>query len=232
MKFTGERFQLGGSSNRTKADAIVKYLFASFFTRGKVVLDIASGSGFGTFFLAQESAKAIGVDISQEAVGYAKDSFCRSNLVYEYGDAANYVYPEKYFDVIVSFQTIEHLNEPNIFLESLGKALKDDGMIVLGTPNKKIVSPFTKEPIGEFHKFEFYKKDLEKMFEDKFQAKWYGQRCTFKPLAWWLLRRSIRFLEIILNYNFGFYGVKESYQIKPLKFWHEPKDFIIILTKK
>lgn len=233
MKFTGERFLLGGSSNRTKADAVVKYLFASFFTREKKVLDIACGSGFGTFFLAQEAHEVEGVDVSSDAVEYAKNNFSRDNIKFQVGDALTYQYPNNYFDTIVSFQTIEHLDDPKKFLELLKNALKDDGSIILATPNKKIVSPFTKEPIGEFHKFEFYKKELNKIVEEAgLKAKWYGQRSTFKPLAWWLIRRSVRLLEILLKKNFGFYGVRESYQVVPLKFWHEPKDFMLILTKK
>lgn len=50
MKYTGQSFLFGNSSNRIKIDVIAKYLFASFFIKDKIVLDIACGSGFGTFF--------------------------------------------------------------------------------------------------------------------------------------------------------------------------------------
>ena len=233
MKFTGERFLLGGSSNRTKVDAIVKYIFASFFVKGKAVLDIACGSGFGTFLLAQEARGVSGVDVSAGAIEHAKNSFSRVNIKFEIGDALEYNYPQNYFDVVVSFQTIEHLINPQKFLVLLKNSLKDGGKIILATPNKKIVSPFTKEPIGEFHKFEFYKDDLQTMFNKAgLNAEWYGQRSTFKPLAWWAVRRAIRVVEVLLKKRFGFYGGRESYEIVPLKFWHEPKDFVIILTKK
>jgi len=232
MKFTGERFLFRGSSNRTKADTIVKYLFASFFVGDKIVLDIASGIGFGSFFLAQEAKKVLGVDISSKSVEYARENFLRDNIKFETGNALTYNYPKNYFDVIVSFQTIEHLDDPEKFLDLLSSSLKEGGTIILATPNKKVVSPFTKEPIGKFHKFEFYKKDLKKMFKNRFEAKWYGQRCVSKILTNYFVRWSIRVLEILLKKEFGFYGVRESYQIVPLKFWYEAKDFVIILTKK
>jgi len=233
MKFTGERFLLGGSSNRTKVDAIVKYIFASFFVQDKTVLDIACGSGFGTFLLAQEAREVTGVDVSPEAVEHAENNFSRNNIKFDAGDALEYNYPQNYFDVVVSFQTIEHLVDPQKFLDLLKSSLKDDGLIILATPDKKIVSPFTEEPIGEFHKFEFYKKELQAMFDKiGLNAKWYGQRATFKPLTWWVVRRAIRVVEVLLNKKFGFYGGRESYEIVPLKFWHEPKDFVVVLTKK
>jgi len=232
MKFTGERFLFGGSSNRTKIDSLVKYIFASFFTRNKRILDIACGSGFGSFMLAQEASQVTGVDISAESINYAQGCFVAPNLKYRVGDAVSVQLPLKYFDCIVSFQTIEHLDSPGDFLDNLSQVLKDDGLIVLATPNKKIVSPFTTEPIGKFHKFEFYKRDLDKMFTHKFNAKWFGQRSTFKPFANYFVRRGLRVFEIMFNKKFGFYGARESYEIVPLTFWREPKDFIILLTKK
>lgn len=163
---------------------------------------------------------------------YAQENFSRDNIEFKVADALTWNYPENYFEVIVSFLTIEQLSKPQEFLNLLHSSLKDDGIIILATPNKKIVSPFTKEPIGKFNKFEFYKKDLEKMFKDKFEAKWYGQRCTFKLYANYFVRRFISILEILLNKRFGFYGRRENYQVFPLRFWREPKNFVIILNKK
>lgn len=231
MISAGQRFLFGNTSNRVKADTIVGYLFASFFVKDKIILDIACGTGFGSFFLAQEAKEVIGVDISAESVEYAKKNFPRNNLTFEAADALRWNYPKNYFDLIVSFLTIEQLSQPQKFLDLLYNSLKDNGMIILATPNKKIVSPFRKEPIGKFHKFEFYKKDLERMFRNKFKAKWYGQRCAFKLLTNYFIRRSIRVLEVLLNKKFGFYGARESYQIVPLRFWREPKEFFVILTK-
>ncbi len=231
MKFTGERFLFGGSSNRTKIDALVKYIFASFFVRDKKVLDIACGSGFGSFMLAQEASEVLGLDLSPEAINHSNENYKKENLKFIIGDAENNELPKDYFDIIVSFETIEHLKNPEKFVEQLRQSVKKEGMIILATPNKKIVSPFNKEPIGKFHTFEFYKKDLEKMFKDKFATKWYGQRCTFKPLANFFIRRFIRLIEVLFNQKFGFYGGRESYQILPLTFWRESKDFVVLLKK-
>lgn len=219
-------------SNRVKADTISRYLFASDFIRDKLVLDAACGSGFGTFFLAQEAKEVWGIDQSSEAIAYAKKNYQRDNIKFYCGDLLNFNLPNNLFDVIVSFHTIEQTSNPKKILDNFFLALKNNGILIISTPNKKIVSPYHHQPIGKFHKFEFYKNELENILSEKFAIEWYGQRSTSKFIANYFVRRFIRFLELLLKRDLGFFGRRESFEVKPLKFWQEPKDFVIILRKK
>jgi len=229
----GQRFIFKAiKSHRLKTDTFMCYLFSSKFIADKVVLDAACGTGFGTFFLAQEAKEIWGVDFFEEVVDYSKKNYSRANIKFLTGDLLNFKLPDNFFDVITSFYTLEQTDDPKLLLDNFRRALKPDGLLILSTPNKKVVSPFRKEPIGKFNKFEFYKKDLEKMFADKFEVEWYGQRCAFSPYANYFVRRFIRLIEIVFKKNFHFFGHRESCDIKPLNFWRQPKGFIVILRKK
>ena len=220
-------------SKRVKFDTFTRYIFASTYVKDKTVLDAACGSGFGTFFYAQEAKEVVGVDNSIEAIDYAKNNYQRENIRFINDDLIKTdKLAKNYFDVIISFHTMEQTTDPATFLNKLFDMLKDDGTIILSTQNKRIVSPFIKGTSLDCNNFDFTKQDLEKLFSNKFNIEWFGQRCTFKPLTWFPVRGVIRLLEKILNKKFGFYGARESYQIAPLKFWQEPKDFIVVLTKR
>lgn len=230
----GQRFIFGAiKSNRIKFDTFTRYIFTSTYTRDKIVLDAACGCGFGTFIYAQEAREVWGVDCSPEAIEYAKNNFSRSNVKYICDDLVKIAsLPKKYFDIIASLHTMEQTDNPEKFLDNLSSTLKDDGVIILSTQNKKIVSPLVAGTALNCNKFDFTRKDLAKLLGKQFNIKWFGQRCSFKPLVWFLVRGLIRISEKILNKKFGFYGARESYEIKSLKFWHEPKDFVLVLTKK
>jgi len=218
-------------SKRVKADTFCRYLFASDFVADKIVLDAACGSGFGTFFLAQEAKEVTGIDVFGEAVSYAEKNYHRDNVKFIENDLVKIDLKEKYYDVIVSFHTLEQLNKPNLLVEKFYRALKNDGIIIISTPNKKIVAPFGIKTAGKFHQHEFYKRELIRMFGDKFQIKWFGQRTTNKFFSSLPFRIALKILERLLDRNFGFYGRRESSLVEPLKLWQEPKEFIILLKK-
>jgi len=231
---SGQRFVFKATkSNRIKFDTINRYIFASTFVADKKVLDAACGSGFGSFMYAQEAKEVWGVDNSAETIDYAKKNFTRDNIKFINDDLITIMeLPEKFFDVIVSFHTIEQTGDPDKFLDNLNNSLKDDGIIILSTQNKKIVSPFSKNTALDVNQYDFYKNDLENLFKEKFSVTWYGQRCTFKPFANLLVRRLIRVIEKIFRVNFKLYGARESDDIKQLTWWREPKEFIVTLKKK
>ena len=79
---------------------------------GKDVLDVASGEGYGSAMLAGRARSVRGVDISQDAVGHARERYAGvANLQYLQGSAAAIPLPDDSVDVVVSFETIEHLYE-------------------------------------------------------------------------------------------------------------------------
>jgi SAM-dependent methyltransferase len=80
-----------------------------------------------------------GVDISESAIEKAKELFSSEGVEYFQADAnrVGCVVEGKY-DLIVSFETIEHLKNPEVFLVGIKKLLNKDGIIVISCPNDYI----------------------------------------------------------------------------------------------
>jgi len=90
-------------------DHLARYEFACTYARGKRVLDIACGTGYGTAHLADCGAVSVdGADLADDAVRYAQNRFHRPNTRFHRGDICLFQNGSPY-DLIVSFETIEHV---------------------------------------------------------------------------------------------------------------------------
>ena len=74
----------------------------------KIVLDLASGEGYGSDLLANYAKQIFGVDIDVETITHAKSKYIRNNLTFLIGEASHIPLPDNSIDVFVSFETIEH----------------------------------------------------------------------------------------------------------------------------
>lgn len=178
MEFTGERLIPNKAPNSIFQEHINRYHFASKLTKNKVVLDVACGTGYGSDYLIKNGAKKIvGLDISGEAINYAKDNYKNSNLTFIVGDSTKLPFENEEFDAIVSFETIEHIKEYNKFLDECERVLKKGGIFICSTPNKRFLSTYaSKNQINPFHEIEFYPEDFENLINDYFHyTKMYGQ---------------------------------------------------------
>jgi len=117
------------------AEHLTRYRAAEPFVKGKVVLDIASGSGYGTNLLSQGAKRVIGVDVDTAAVEYAKENFGAKNIEFKHGDATNIPLEDNAVDVVVTFETIEHVKDFKAFLREIDRVLKPDGVLLMSTPN-------------------------------------------------------------------------------------------------
>lgn len=104
------------------------------------VLDIACGTGYGTNLLAigKKDCAFTGVDISSEAIEFAKSNFLQENITYLAGEVF-VLSPESCFDTIICFETLEHIKEDEVFFEQLINRLTDDGTLILSVPHAKIL---------------------------------------------------------------------------------------------
>lgn len=137
VEFTGER--MIPEINRHDliyAEHTLRYFFASQFAAGKIVLDVASGSGYGSRLLFDKGARrVVGVDISQEAVAYAKEKYEKPGIEFLVGDAESLPFRYQTFDLVISFETIEHVQDCERFLQEIRRVLKKDGVVIFSTPN-------------------------------------------------------------------------------------------------
>ncbi|NWG20752.1 MAG: methyltransferase domain-containing protein [Chloroflexi bacterium] len=158
MKITDERYQPIINVPEHAYEHWHRYLYALQYVKGKVALDIACGEGYGSDLLAEYAARVIGVDISEDAIKHASSRYVRHNLEYRCGRAGSIpVEGEGVFDVIVSFETIEHLAEDEQvrFLAETQRLLTSTGVLLISTPNRLIYSDVPNY-INEYHLKEFY----------------------------------------------------------------------------
>lgn len=139
-----------------------RYFTAKSFIKGKRVLDIACGEGYGSKLLKEWGAiEVVGVDISEEAIDIAQTYFSGNGIEYIQHCAEELPFENDSFDIVISFETIEHVNSPDKYLSELSRVLKFGGIAIVSCPN----DPYYRkagEPENPFHKrmlswFEFSK---------------------------------------------------------------------------
>lgn len=134
----GERMVPEVSDGRTFWEHIYRYAFACRRVQGKRVLDVACGEGYGAAALLRAGASSvIGIDINERVCMHAR---ARYDLDARVGTAENLPLADHSVDVIVSFETIEHVPSPSRFLDECGRVLIPGGSLVVSTPNKEVYS--------------------------------------------------------------------------------------------
>ena len=171
MDFTGERFIPGTGSQEMYVEHIQRYYFAKQFVDGKVVLDAACGEGYGSYVLSDRASQVHGVDVSEEAITNAKNKYKKDNISFYIESIDNMTsIKDSTIDVIVSFETIEHVSEDiqAKFLLEIKRVLKNDGILIMSTPNKAIYSDLYNFK-NDFHIKEFYVEEYKRFLNNYFE---------------------------------------------------------------
>jgi len=185
LEDTGERLiPEGHTQTLTYGEHLARYAAALDLVKDKVVLDIASGTGYGSALLAGNAEKVIGVDYSAEAVEYSQKHYPIKNLIFKVGDAQKLPLEDSTIDIVVSLETIEHLPKPELFIQEVKRVLKPGGVLIVSTPND---NEFTEG--NEYHIHEFDFKELDRLmrkyfknFEYYFQGSWFSSGILSKRL--------------------------------------------------
>jgi len=117
---------------------IVRYAAARHLVAGKSVLDAACGEGFGSYLLnSWGAAHVLGIDIAEEAIARARRYFGSEHCEFLRGDVGELgrSVGRRNFDVIVSFDTIEHIEDPEAFLRQLKPYLRDGTVLLISYAN-------------------------------------------------------------------------------------------------
>jgi len=145
-----------------------RYVYALAFAKGKMILDIACGEGYGTALLASRGSFVTGVDIAENAVAHARQKYRLPNLEFRLGSCSKIPLPDSTIDLVVSFETIEHHDKHEEMLAEIRRVLQPDGLVVVSSPDKAI---YTDKPDyhNPFHVKELYRDEFEALFRSRFK---------------------------------------------------------------
>lgn len=177
LPITGERF-IPGMLGMIELEHIHRYALAMSLAQGKDVLDIASGEGYGSKLLSSVAREVVGIDICPETVAYATASYATDNLSFQICDCADIPFESASFDLVVSFETIEHHDRHDEMLAEIARVLKPNGFLIISSPNKSVYSdlPGSHNP---FHVKELYLDEFESLLQRYFpNVQLYGQRAS------------------------------------------------------
>ncbi|MGN7832166.1 class I SAM-dependent methyltransferase [Pseudoxanthomonas sp. 22568] len=141
---------------------LASYGFAEKYCNGKDVLDLGCGSGYGTARIAGVARSACGVDVSKDAVAFAQARHASSNLAYRTIEADSPLpFDDSKFDVVLSFQVIEHVKDDSSYLLEARRVLRPRGIIIVITPDRRHRLLPWQRPWNRWHLREYSRADLE-----------------------------------------------------------------------
>jgi SAM-dependent methyltransferase len=179
LPFTGERF-VPGTPGEIWIEHWHRYHFARRWAAGKRVVDVACGEGYGSALLAHDAAQVTGVDVSRDAVAHAQRTYPGvANLRFVEASCTALPLDDASVDLVVSFETLEHIEPQERFLDEIARVLAPGGVLLLSSPDRVEYSE-KRDFRNEFHVKELDRGELESLVRRRFPAiEWYGQRATF-----------------------------------------------------
>ena len=125
-----------------KAEYLGRYLFTADFLRKsspELAADISCGLGFGSAELASISGKVIGIDSSREMIDQASRRCAMPGVSFlcldlEKDDLCRHISPAS-CGAAVSFETLEHLNDPGRAVDQFSRILVPEGFFICSVPN-------------------------------------------------------------------------------------------------
>jgi len=166
-KFAGERLETDIFDGNT-INHLHRYALVNNYIKNKIVLDIASGEGYGSNLVSEYAEYVYGVDIDDETIQKAQKKYKKTNLEFILGSAASIPLEDNSVNVVVSFETIEHHNQHNQMLEEVKRVLKPDGLFIVSTPDKHFYSDL-RNYNNPFHVKELYKSEFESLINNHFK---------------------------------------------------------------
>lgn len=215
-----------------------RYHYASKFVKNKRVLDIASGVGYGSDIISKNEPEfIIAGDIYFEGLVYGLKNY--SKLIDFLQMEVNF-FPlmNSFFDTIISFETIEHVKDPEKFLSEIHRTLKSGGMLVISTPNRIFSEKIKRVGKNPFHEKEYSQEEFVNLLSKKFvEVETYGQEETgskwiFKyPWLWkaWRLGRPILLPFLKKKKNLNINKLNKKFKVK--EFWADAPNMIFVCKK-
>lgn len=205
-KFGGERLESASAlSKNNLLEHLARYNLVESMSDGRV-LDLGCGSGHGSKRLSEKFTKVTALDVSQQALDYAKDNFFATNIDYVLASGDKMPFEDNCFDTVVAFEVFEHVSNWRGLLSEIKRVAKPNSKIYISTPNKDLYSPGTSKPINPHHAFEMTESEFKAALKEFFILEnFYGQRTPIYNDHWiWSIVNPILFAgKNIFSYKFN-----------------------------
>lgn len=167
IDWTGERCVPWTSDAQVVYEHLHRYLWSAPLVRGRRVLDLASGEGFGSAILAEAALEVVGVDIDQRAVEHSTLNYELPNLSFRVADARELgAFEDGSFGAVVAFEMIEHIDEHARLLDEIQRVLEPDGLLIISTPDRDAYDAAAGE--NPFHVRELPREEFLELLRSRF----------------------------------------------------------------
>ena len=137
MKFTGERVvptEMKHDTREMQAH-LARYVWAMEWCQKKVVADLACGCGYGSQLLSYAAETVYAVDRNDDALVYGAEHHASPNIHWKIGDMGDIPLEDHSVDVVVSFETVEHLEDPLVYFDEVLRILRWGGVFIVSAPD-------------------------------------------------------------------------------------------------
>jgi len=150
---------------------VSRYRFAAPLVAGRSVLDAGCGVGYGSTDFATEPPRSyIGVDRSVQAIRVARWRYGAQGRRFLAADVGALPFRASQFDVVLSFEVVEHLGAVEPYLQELRRVLRPGGTCVVSTPNKRWFSGGLSIVRNPYHVREYYSAEFADLLREYFPA--------------------------------------------------------------
>jgi 2-polyprenyl-3-methyl-5-hydroxy-6-metoxy-1,4-benzoquinol methylase len=126
--------------------------------------------------LASDAKRIFAIDNCKEAILYARQYYSDDKIEFLLSNALKSSFDNDAMDIVICFEMIEHIDQPDLLLTEIKRVLKKDGTLILSTPNKRITSPTTEKSLNPYHKKEYTFLELKELLQKYFsQVQFYGE---------------------------------------------------------
>ncbi len=159
QEFTGERYIPGKGGAQMAYEHLHRYLFAERWARGKSVLDVATGTGYGAALLARSAEAVYAMDLDGTTLQSASDAWCHERLRFVRGDATRLPVRSRSVDLVLALEVLEHLTDCEALVREVARVCAPEGVALISTPNRASYSD-ARAYNNPFHVHEFYRGEL------------------------------------------------------------------------
>jgi SAM-dependent methyltransferase len=174
VRHTGERlvrehYAATAENHLIRLSHEVTWQWAAARLDSRDVLDFGCGSGEGTAAMAAHAASIVGVDVAGDAIAHASEYNAGPNIRYERIDGG-VPWPDSSFDVVCSFQVLEHVDDPDAYLAEARRLLRPGGLLLLATPDRRTRLLSGQQPWNRWHLREWDPAGLERLLGRHFDG--------------------------------------------------------------